>query len=369
MTASRRTGTTDWHTSARRCRRVATIVALAVMATACSDEEPDAGPATGSLDTPSSDGGGEITVPDGFEVSVLADGFEGPTQIADGGDGSLVVAQLNGGESDASGQVLRVPVADPDERVVLFDNLAKPTGVVQVGDEVWVMEQRRLSRGPTTGGELVVEQDDLPFNGRSEGTLSVDPDERVLYDTSGSIDGTEAAAGSGALWAIESGGEPQRIASGFKHAYARTYDADGTLWETELSDGSYDGEPAPDELVAVAEGDDFGWPQCIGDGTPVELYGGTVERCESAPPSHALFEPGATPTSVAVAPWDPDVLLVALWNQGEVVAIDRTATELPVEPTTFLTGIDNPQHLLVLGDRLLLTDFSGGSILEISATG
>ncbi|MDQ3312810.1 MAG: hypothetical protein M3517_11970, partial [Actinomycetota bacterium] len=76
---------------------MATIVALAVMATACSDEEPDAGPATGSLDTPSSDGGGEITVPDGFEVSVLADGFEGPTQIADGGDGSLLVAQLNGG--------------------------------------------------------------------------------------------------------------------------------------------------------------------------------------------------------------------------------------------------------------------------------
>ena len=343
---------------------------LAAVATACSDDSPGSGSGDTAASTDGSgEAAGEIAVPDGFEVSVLADGFEGPTQITDGGDGSLLVAHLNGGESDGSGQVLRVPIADPDERNVLFGNLAKPTGVVQVGDEVWVMEQRRLSHGPATGGELVVEQDDLPFNGRSEGTLSVDPDERVLYDTSGSIDGTEAAAGSGALWAIESGGEPQRIASGFKHAYARTYDADGTLWETEVSDGTYDGEPAPDELVAVAEGDDFGWPQCIGDGTPVRLYGGTPERCGSAPPSHALFEPGSTPTSVAVAPWDPDVLLVALWNRGEVVALDRTTTDLPVEPTTFLTGIDNPQHLLVLGDRLLLSDFSGGSILEISSTG
>ncbi|MEJ7722618.1 MAG: hypothetical protein WKF58_20320 [Ilumatobacteraceae bacterium] len=254
--------------------------------------------------------------------------------------------------------------------MVLFDNLAKPTGVVQVGDEVWVMEQRRLSHGPTTGGELIVEQDDLPFNGRSEGTLSIDPDERVLYNTSGSIDGTEAAAGSGALWAIESGGEPQRIASGFKHAYARTYDADGTLWETEVSDGTYDGEPAPDELVAVAAGR--------------RLRLAAVHRRRDA--SRALrrdrraLRVGAT-VSRTVRSWrDTDIgrrravgsrraAGRARGTKARWSAIDRTATELPVEPTTFLTGIDNPQHLLVLGDRLLLTDFSGGSILEISATG
>ncbi|MEJ7722619.1 MAG: hypothetical protein WKF58_20325 [Ilumatobacteraceae bacterium] len=98
---------------------MATIVALAVMATACSDElrRRSRAPVPATPREQRWFGRGrEITVPDGFEVSVLADGFEGPTQIADGGDGSLVVAQLNGGESDASGQVLRVPIADPDER-------------------------------------------------------------------------------------------------------------------------------------------------------------------------------------------------------------------------------------------------------------
>ena len=41
------------------------------------------------------------------------------------------------------------------------------------------------------------------------------------------------------------------------------------------------------------------------------------------PPSHALFEAGATPTSIAVAPWDPDVLVVALWGEGRVVTLPR----------------------------------------------
>ena len=152
---------------------------------------------------------------------------------------------------------------------------------------------------------------------------------------------------------------------GFKHAYARTFAADGTLWQTEMSDGSYDGQPAPDELLAVEPGDDFGWPQCIGDRTAVAEYGGTTERCAGTPRSHALFAPGATPTSVAVAPWDPDVLLVALWNAGEVVAVAADAPA-PVEPTPFLTGLAHPQHLVADGDRLLVVDFDGGRVLAVT---
>ena len=87
--------------------------------------------------------------------------------------------------------------------------------------------------------------------------------------------------------------------------------------------------------------------------------------CESTPRSHALFEPGATPTSVVVAPWDPDLLVVALWNRGEVVAVPRSAADAPHRPEVLLAGLDNPQHLLADGDRLLLTEFSGGRILEI----
>jgi hypothetical protein len=42
--------------------------------------------------------------------TVIADGFNGPTQITDGPDGLLFVAQLNGEENASTGQVV---VFDP----------------------------------------------------------------------------------------------------------------------------------------------------------------------------------------------------------------------------------------------------------------
>lgn len=303
-----------------------------------------------------------VTVSDGFEVTEVAVGLTGPTQIVRAPDGRLLAAHLNGGEGSTDGQVLAID--DEGESSVLFDGLRKPTGLAVVDDEVWVMEERRLSRGPLDGGELEVVLDELPYNGRSEGTLTATPDDRLLYNTSGTVRDDAAADGSATLWVLGPDGEPAPVATGFKHAYARTYDDADTLWQTEMSDGRYDGEPAPDELVAVEPGDDFGWPRCIGDRQPVAEFDGTADGCAETPRSHALFEPGATPTSVAVAPWDPETLLVALWNRGQVVELPRDG-ERPVEAEPFLTGIEHPQHLLADGERLLVVDFDGGRILSV----
>jgi len=305
----------------------------------------------------------DVTVPDGFEVTVLVGDLAQPTQIVLDGD-DVIVAQLDGGEGEGTGEVLRISLAEPSEREVLVDDLLKPTGVAVLDGELWVMEERTLSRGPVGGGDREVVLADLPFNGRSEGTLTVSPDGQLLYNTSGTISGLGAAPGSATLWSLTPGSEPEVLATGFKNAYGRTFDADGVLWQAEMSDGNYDGEPAPDELVVVEAGDDFGWPQCIGDRQPVAFYEGTEELCSATPRSHALFEPGATPTSVAVAPWDEGVRLVALWVEGRVVAVP-TAGDEPVEYEDFLTGVERPQFLLADEDRLLVVDYEGGRILAV----
>lgn len=309
----------------------------------------------------------EIDVPDGFAVSELVNGLVGPTQLTIA-DGDFVVAQLAGGEADGTGEVVRIDGDDPSQRVVLYDGLLKPTGVAVLGEELWVMEERTLSRGPLAGGELEAVLTELPYNGRSQGTLTATEDGALLYNTSGTLSGTGAAEGSATLWSITPDGEPAVVATGFKNAYGRTFDDEGTLWQAEMSDGSYDGEQAPDELVVVEPGDDFGWPRCIGDRQPVEFYEGTEELCAATPPSFTLFEPGATPTSVAMAPWDPGVVLVALWNEGRVVAVRGDDEERPAAIDDFLLGIERPQFLLADGDRLLVVDFGGGRILAIEPT-
>ena len=159
------------------------------------------------------------------------------------------------------------------------------------------------------------------------------------------------------------------VAAGFKNAYGHTVDGEGRLWATEVGDGTFDGEPAADELVAVMPGVDHGWPRCVGDRRPVAELGADPDRCAAGPASHALFEPGATPTSVAVAPWDDTTLLVALWRDRRLVAVP-TADPVagPHRPVDVVTGDLQPQHLLVDGDRLLVVDFDGGRILALERT-
>lgn len=350
-------------------RRVVAVLLVAGLG-ACGDDgpvlgEPAGSPTTADVDVP----GAEVA--DGFAVGEVVTGLTRPTQIAFDDEGRLLVAQLAGGEDAGAGQVVRIDPDAPGEPEVVADGLLTPTGVTVADGTIWVMEQRSLGRIDDDGSiEVVLDQ--LPFNGRSEGTLTTAPDGSVLFNTSGSISGSAPTPGSGALWSLAPGaGAPDVVATGLKNGYARTFDAEGRLWSVEMSDGSFDGEPAPDEVMLVEPGMDFAWPRCIGDRRPVAQYGGSDDECAGSPPSLALFEPGATPTSIAVAPWDPDLLVVALWNRGQVVSVSTVDHESagPVEPTVLLSGIEHPQHLLVDGDRLLLSDHDGGRVLSITASG
>lgn len=315
--------------------------------------------------------GDDSSVGDGaLSGEILVEDLAGPTQLAIDQDGSWLVAQLAGGENDGTGQVVRLdPAALDAPSEVVLDGLDKPTGIALFEGELWVMERDRLTRGPVDGTERIVIADDLPTNGRSEGTLTVDGD-RLLYDTSGALeDDGIPTPGSGTLFAVtvddDGVAEIAAVATGFKHAYAHTRADDGTLYTTEIGDGRYDGERPLDELVPVVEGVDHGWPRCVGDNRAVVEYGGTEAECATVPPSRALFPAGATPTSVVVAPWDTDVLLVALWNEGEVVAVP-TDGDGDGEYGVVYTGADHPQHLTVDGDRVLLTDHVAGRIVALS---
>ena len=144
------------------------------------------------------------------------------------------------------------------------------------------------------------------------------------------------------------------------------------MWTTEIGDDPIDEGRPPDELNLVAPGADFGWLQSAGFQEPVARYGGTAAHCAATRPPVALFPPGATPTSVAFAPWAADTLLVALWVPGEVVQVKTTpagdnATGV-VEP--FIGGLRNPQHLLAWPDgSLLVSEFGTGTIYRVRKGG
>ena len=256
-----------------------------------------------------------LVLPDGFMSEQLPHQFNRPTQFTVVDD-LLYVAQLNGGENEQMGQVIQVNLEN-GEQLILAENLDKPTGLAVLNNELWIATRDAiLRRSLDDGAVLETVLEGLPNNGRSNGTLTVTPDNKILYETSGN----KRDEDSGKLWALD----PEtlattELASGLKGAYAHVVDANGRIWFTEIADGQVEGVTLPDELNLLAEGADFGWPRCYGR----ELAG---PDCDNVRPAVTIFPAQSTPTSVTVSPFDPDTLLVALWVTSEVVQLPITYT-------------------------------------------
>lgn len=305
-------------------------------------------------------------LPEGYRAEAVVTGLRGPTQMTFGPDGRLYVAQLAGGENAGAGQIVAIDIAT-DEQDILLRNLFKPTGVAVTETDLWVLAGNRLLRAPLTEdgtGDLETVLRDLPNNGRSLGTLTLTPDGNLLYETSGTLTRDGPQRGSGILWQLDPADpeNPEPLASGLKGAYAHTFDANGTLYTTELGDDWVDGSPPPDELNVIEAGADYGWPWCYGRQRPAENNGGTAAVCAKTEAPLALFARGATPTSVAVSPFRPGELFVALWVPSQVVRIDAETGET----TPFLTGVTFPQHLLTDGGTLLVSSFADGTVYRIT---
>jgi glucose/arabinose dehydrogenase len=285
---------------------------------------------------------------------VVLDGLRGPTQFTDGPDGLLVVAELGGGsgedaaagdEESGEGRVLAVDLATGARRTLL-SGLDKPTGVAVADSTLWVMTRRSLLRAPWPpggSGELVAETvlDDLPYNGRSEGTLTPLPDGRILYETSGDLRSGEPVEGSGALWAFDPvTGRPSAVATGLKNAYAHAVLADGRVVTTDVGDNIPD--PPPEELVVLSppgpgeEAPDAGWPDCDGR-----------RDCPGVAPPVALLPPRSTPTGVAPDP-SGDAATVALFVEGRVVRVplDGSARDDDGAVEVLAEGLDGPHTVL-----------------------
>jgi glucose/arabinose dehydrogenase len=295
-----------------------------------------------------------FTLPDGFTAYALPYLFRQPTQFFVEGN-QLWLAQLNGGEGENQGQVLRLNL-DSGEQIVVAEGLDKPTGIALLEGRLWIATRDALLQmDPTEPTSLTTLLMDLPNNGRSNGTLTVTPDGRLLYETSG----TRRDDNSGRLWELDpQTGESRDVARGLKNGYAHVFDEDGRLWITEIGDGSVDGVTFTDELNLVMTGANFGWPTCYGR----ELGG---PDCDGVRPAVTVFPDHSTPTGIAVSPFADDTLLVALWLTNEVVEIPVSLVDdnAVVEYRPFISDMQNPQHLFTTPDGVLwVSEFGTGQI-------
>lgn len=322
-------------------------------------------------------------VAQGWTVTLVRDDLERPTQLATDGD-TVYVAELSGEETAGTGRVrdLGGPLGDGAPLLVL-DDLPVPTGLVVLPDGGFVVQEgRELVRydlleepGQLTAPERerTVLSADLPWNGRSQGALTLLDDGRVLHSSTHEGEEPDLTPGSGAVYVspVDGSTEPEVVAIGFKVPYAHAVGPDGSVWVTDVGDGRVDGAQVVEELhrfAAIAPGADEpphgGWPICTGDNVPIAEWGATVEDCTVTEAPVATFPPRSTPTGLAIG--DDGRVLVSLFTTENVtggvveVAADGTVTDV-------LRGLETPHDLLALDDgSFLLTTHLGGQLFRLT---
>lgn len=295
---------------------------------------------------------------EGFTAVSLPMSFGGPTQFFVENE-TLWIAELNGGESAAVGRVLRVNL-ETGEQTAVLQNLDKPTGITLLDGALWVATRDELLRAPLDDPEAIeVVLTNLPNNGRSNGTLTVTPDGKLLYEVSGRRSNPE----SGRLYRFDPDtGESGVVATGLKNAYAHVFDENGRLWITEIADGSIGDVTLPGEINLVVDGADFGWPTCYGR----ELAG---SNCDGTRPAVKVLPEHSTPTGIAVSPFSENSLFVALWLTGEVIEVPLTfvGDNARGGERPFIQNMENPQHLFTHPDgSLWVSDYATGTIWIIN---
>jgi glucose/arabinose dehydrogenase len=321
-----------------------------------------------------------LTLPNGFRAEVYAEGLNRPTALAVGPDAALYLTQLNGGENEGVGQVVRIaePGAAPEP---VATDLTKPTGLTWRGDTLWIVAGRDVLRaslredGTLPPPEMVVR--DLPYNGRSNGQITLLPDGRLLFNASGSVRDPD----SGTLLTLDpdTDTQPQVLATGLKNAYAHTFDpASGRIYTTEIGDGLMDGQPPSEEINLVQPDADYGWPQCYADQQPARDRGGTVARCAATEPPVVQFPPRSTPTGLTWYAGEDfpaayhNRLYVALWN-GEPpriasVRLDASGERITGTAEPFINGLERPIALLPAPrGGLLVVDDTAGIVYRVVA--
>lgn len=311
-------------------------------------------------------------------AETVLEGLEKPTQMIPGPNGQLWVAQLGTGGGHARGSVLAIDLDSGDRRVVV-DGLDKPTGIAIVSGYLWIATERDLMRAPIdesgNAGEAAIVLERLPYDGRSNGTLTLTPTRELLYETSGVRFGGKPLADSATLWQLDpvEPEQPCPLATGVRGAYAHTFHGEDGLWFTEIGGDRVNGHPPPDELNFLrlrsdCPAVDYGWPKCYGQREPAVNYGGDASHCLETQPSALLFPPDSMPTSIVLSPWEDDTLLVALRGEGAVakVEVDYIGDGAVAQAELFVDGLRSPQHLLVWNrNTLLISDHKRGDIIAV----
>lgn len=211
----------------------------------------------------------ELTLPEGFTVSVYADGLKHARMLAVHGDRVYLTRPLQG-------DVLRLVDEDADgvaeSSVSVVTDLMQVHGIAFSGSSIFLATDKQLYRGAVNAAGNVVDLmpigQELPDGGQHPlRTLGVGPDSMLYISVGSNCDACEQLDPELAamLRANLSGLERDVFASGLRNTIGFGWHPEtGELWGMDHGSDWRGNDLPPEELNRIEAGDDYGWPYCFG---------------------------------------------------------------------------------------------------------
>jgi glucose/arabinose dehydrogenase len=308
----------------RRVRNLAlfTIVAAVIAAVGVVALRPVVQRAMGLNVDVGLGGRAELVVPDGYDVSVFAEGLASPRFLAVSGDGVLFVAErgadrviaLPDRDSDATAdEVVEVGRGYESAHSVAFES----DGSLLVAGETTLFRVRLGDDLKEATRSVVL--DGLPTGGHGTRTVAVLPDGQLFLSAGSTCDVcVEADPRRAAINLVPADGGSSRVyMTGLRNAVGLWVDpATGRTWATNMGRDWLGNDLPPETVYEVLDGADAGWPRCHAGNLPDPQFGGEG-ACDGVAEPAVTF--GAHSAPLALVGWDGH-LVVALhgsWNRSD----------------------------------------------------
>ncbi len=333
-----------------------------------------------------------LVAPEGFEVTVYAEGLERPWGQAFGPDDRLYVAELG------AGRVVRLVDRDGDGRAdsvaTVIAGLDRPSGVVWEGADALIAEPGRIIRLLGAAGAAPLPTtalDSLPADSPWVRSILPVPTRSVYFISIGATCDVcqEADRRRAAILRVSADAGGEEVWARGLHAVGglALHPDTGELWATSADRDGLGDELPPDELNVIRRGAHYGWPFCYGARLPSPEYADR-SRCDTTQPPVFTLPAHSTPlglvfyTAQAFPSAYRGQAFVALYGSGSSsrpvgykLARLRVEGGRPVELEDFVTGWIGPggqvygrpvQPLVGPDGALYVSDDYGGRIWRVS---
>lgn len=256
-----------------------------------------------------------LQLPEGFRISVFAEGLDGARDLAEDPRGVLFLSLMG------EGRVVALPDGEndgsADQVVDVLTDLRKPHGLAFNCDPLacylYVAEEHQVSRFlynaedySATAKEVLV---DLPTGGNHV-TRSLVFNNGRLYISVGSTCNVclEDDWRRAVVLEVNPDGSGLRVyASGLRNAvFLTNHPNTNAIWVTEMGRDWLGDDLPPDEINILNDGAFYGWPYCYGENihdTNFDASQTARARCGDAEPSHIDIMPAhSAPLGLAFAP-------------------------------------------------------------------